>query len=144
MRPKRGIDGYAGLSKLEAKHGALPETWTISTLGGGEERYFLVLCPHRAHERPSWLANYTWSEELVAWKPTEYEVAAALGSWVLIGRKLREGASKGRIEVMVPGHSFETAMKGGWQGTEEAPPEHVFLEDVLSLFTVSKCGVSIR
>ena len=54
----------------------LPETWTISAPGGGEERYFLVLCPHRAHERPSWLANYTGSEELVAWKPTEYEVAA--------------------------------------------------------------------
>jgi hypothetical protein len=76
VRPERGIDGYAGLSKLEAKHGALPETWTISAPGGGEERYSLVLCPHK---RPSWLAIYAWSEELVAWKPTEDEVAAALG-----------------------------------------------------------------
>ena len=94
MRPERGIDGYAGLSKLEAKHGALPETWTISAPRGGEERYFLVLCPYRAHERPSWLANYAWSEELVTWKPTEYEVAAGLGGLLAIGRKPRDAASK--------------------------------------------------
>jgi hypothetical protein len=41
-------------------------------------RNFLALCPHRCHERPSWLANYAWSEELVGWKPTECEVVAAL------------------------------------------------------------------
>jgi hypothetical protein len=41
-------------------------------------RDFLVLCPHRGHERTSWLANYVWSEELVAWRPAEDEVTAAL------------------------------------------------------------------
>jgi predicted ArsR family transcriptional regulator len=42
VRPERGIDGYSGLSELEAKHGALPKTWTISTPSGGEQSYFIV------------------------------------------------------------------------------------------------------
>jgi Bifunctional DNA primase/polymerase, N-terminal len=41
VRPEREIDGYASLSALEAEHGKLPETWTISTPSGGEQRYFL-------------------------------------------------------------------------------------------------------
>lgn len=41
-------------------------------------RDYLELCPHRAHETPSWLANYAWSEGLVGWKPTPEETAWAL------------------------------------------------------------------
>ncbi|MDQ3316334.1 MAG: hypothetical protein M3522_03255, partial [Actinomycetota bacterium] len=41
-------------------------------------RVYLTLCPHRAHEKPSWLANYAWSESLVGWKPTPEEAAGAL------------------------------------------------------------------
>jgi len=40
---------------------------------------FLERCPHRADERPSWMANYVWSEELVDHKPDEIRVAHALG-----------------------------------------------------------------
>jgi hypothetical protein len=41
-------------------------------------RDFLDVCPHRAHEKPSWLATYAWSESLVGWKPTPEEAAGAL------------------------------------------------------------------
>ena len=51
---------------------------------------FLERCPHRVNERPSWLANYLWSEELVDHKPDEIRVAHALGE--LRGRKRREAA----------------------------------------------------
>lgn len=34
------IDGFAALSALEAKYGALPKTATVRTAGGGEHRYF--------------------------------------------------------------------------------------------------------
>jgi hypothetical protein len=40
---------------------------------------FLERCPHRVNERPSWLANYLWSEDLVDHKPDELRVAHALG-----------------------------------------------------------------
>jgi len=50
---------------------------------------FLRRCPRRTGERPSWLATYVWSEEMVGWKPTPDEVAAAL---VELGR-IREAAA---------------------------------------------------
>jgi predicted ArsR family transcriptional regulator len=70
-------DGYIGeLERIESPEPE-PEEPELSVLAIAL-RDFLALCPHRGHERPSWLANYAWSEELVGWKPTEDEVVAAL------------------------------------------------------------------
>ena len=75
---EREADGFVGeLERIELLNPE-PEAPDLSELAIAL-RDFLALCPHRGHEQPSWLANYAWSEELVSWKPTKYEVADALG-----------------------------------------------------------------
>jgi hypothetical protein len=43
------------------------------------QKYYLERHPERINETPSWLANTLWCYGLVEGKPTQYQVAAALG-----------------------------------------------------------------
>jgi hypothetical protein len=74
----READGFIGELERIGPLKPEPEAPELSELAIAL-RDFLALCPHMGHEQPSWLANYVWSEELVGWKPTKYEVADALG-----------------------------------------------------------------
>lgn len=55
----------------------LPQVARLSELAGALQA-LLARCPHRVNEKPGWLANYAWSEELVGWKPTPEEAAEAM------------------------------------------------------------------
>jgi hypothetical protein len=76
---EREADGYIGeLERIEPARKPEPEEPELSDLAIAVRDY-LERGPARGGETPSWLATTVWCCELVEWKPSQYDVAAALG-----------------------------------------------------------------